>query len=207
MDLIRREYSDNPLTDAQVDKIGNALIFLSGKITPLYKTKALKLLYIIEELSIRKFGVPFFGVDFQLWSLGPVVRDVYIYLTSPAETSLFDKYIEVLPGTESTAINSRTAFCNDEFSDCDIEVLNIVTEKYHDKTGKELISLTHREDFPWNITAKEHGILEELESGKRLSTNIIIDMSSLLNDAPQKKEFYLNTLEFHKQSNLLKGYK
>ncbi len=200
--MAKREYSGTPLSASQIEKLGNAIIFLSDKIQPLFKTKVLKLLYLMEEISIRKNGLPFFGVDFQLWKLGPVVKDIYIDLTST--TVLLDSYVETKSDSESTIVLPKKAFNDDEFSDCDMEVLNIVVEKFKDKSAPELIKITHRENFPWHTTAKNYGYLDLFEKNLCNSTDIVLDLSMLLNESPELKNFYLSTLDFQKQSNHLK---
>ena len=40
----------------QIDKIGNTIIFLSKNMGDLNKTKILKLLFLLEEASIKKYG-------------------------------------------------------------------------------------------------------------------------------------------------------
>src|SRR5690349_13795289 len=75
-------------TRDQINKIGNAIIYLSQKIPDLNKTKILKLLFLIEEACIKKFGHPFFGIDFQLWKLGPVAKDIFIDLSDDTLTLL-----------------------------------------------------------------------------------------------------------------------
>ena len=42
----------------QLDKIGNTAIYLINAIGALSKTKLLKLLYILDELSIKRSGIP-----------------------------------------------------------------------------------------------------------------------------------------------------
>jgi len=201
VNLVKKEYKEQPLTHSQIEKIGNALIFLSQKIQPLFKTSALKLLYLLEELSIRKYGLPFFGVDFQLWRLGPVVKEIYIDLTS--STALLDSYIETKNGN-GTVISPKKEFNDDEFSDCDLDILNLVVDKFKDASAPDLVRITHREHFPWHKTAKEHGYLEVFEKNCLNATDIVLDLSTLLDDSPSLKEFYLHTLDFQKQSNDLK---
>lgn len=50
---------DIAFTRDQVDKIGNTIIYLSTKIPDLNKTKILKILFLLEEASIKKYGYPF----------------------------------------------------------------------------------------------------------------------------------------------------
>jgi uncharacterized phage-associated protein len=201
--MMKNEYGQQPLTAFQIEKIGNAIIFISEKIHPLYKTSALKLLYLIEEISVRKHGIPFFGVDFQLWRLGPVVKDIYIDLT--ATPVLLDSYIETKTGSDSTVIFPKKSFCDDEFTDCDIDILNIVVDKFKDTSAPDLVKITHRENSPWCKTAKEKGYLEIFEKKQCNATDIVLDLSSLLNESPELKNFYISTLDFQRQSNNLKS--
>lgn len=204
MILAQKEHNEYPLTVSQIEKIGNSIVFLSEKIEPLYKTKALKLLYLIEEISVRKNGIPFFGVDFQLWRLGPVVKDVFIDMT--AQTAILSNYIDKkAEGDDAIAIIPKTQFNDDEFSDSDMWVLEFVTKTFKDTSAQKLIEITHRKGFPWYETAKKTGYLELFEKNQCNSTNIVLDLSMLLDADPQKKSFYLNTLDYLKESNHLKG--
>lgn len=54
------------LSEEQIDKIGNSIIYFLQKIEDLSKTKVLKLLYILDELSIKKSGIPFFNLKYKL---------------------------------------------------------------------------------------------------------------------------------------------
>ena len=51
--------------EAQLNKIGNTAIYLSERIPNLSKTKFLKLLYILDELSIKQSGIPFLNLDYK----------------------------------------------------------------------------------------------------------------------------------------------
>lgn len=82
----------NPFSLSEIDKIGNAIVFLAERIKPLSKTKLLKLIYLIEEYSVRTYGLPFFNLDFTVWKLGPVSRDIFVDLSSD-EPILLSKYI------------------------------------------------------------------------------------------------------------------
>src|SRR5690554_525756 len=79
------------LSGSQIDKVGNALIYLSQKIKPLSKTKALKLIYILDELSIKKSGIPFFNLKYKVWKFGPVSEEIFIDLSS--EMNMFSEYL------------------------------------------------------------------------------------------------------------------
>lgn len=202
MNLLKREYNQQQLSASQIDKIGNAIIFLSEKINPLYKTSALKLLYLLEEISIKKYGIPYFGVNFQLWRLGPVIKEVFVDLSS--QPLLLNKYIQTIYDGDSTIISPKAPFNDDEFSDYDLEILSLVVDSFKDKSAPDLVKITHRENSPWYKTAKESGYFDAFEKNMLNSTDIVLDLSSLLDDAPTLKEFYLANLDIQMHSNQLK---
>jgi uncharacterized phage-associated protein len=73
---------------------------------------------------------------------------------------MLDKYITKQTVGENTTVQSKLPFCDDEFSDCDMIVLELVAQKFGNKSGQDLVTITHREDGPWYKTAKETGNLE-----------------------------------------------
>ncbi len=181
------------LSNDQIDKIGNSIIYLSERIGELSKTKALKLIYILDELSIKKSGIPFFNLKYKVWKFGPVSEEIFIDLSS--ETTLLKNYIERSSEEGSTVIKPIVEFNDDEFSDNDIELLDFVIDKFGDKTAKDLVYYTHRKNSPWYTTAKENSVLELLEKEEINNTEILIDMSSLINHDERKKVVYNDFIE------------
>ena len=59
------------------DKIGNLLVYLAQNISDLSMTKALKLLYIIDETSMKESGVPVTWLEYKVWEKGPVAQEIY----------------------------------------------------------------------------------------------------------------------------------
>src|SRR5258706_9819966 len=104
-------------TKDQINKIGNSIVYLSKNISDLNKTKILKLLFLMEEACIKKFGHPFFGIDFQLWKLGPVAKDIFIDLSDETPTLLKD-FVKKDTINPSNFI-AKAEFNDDEFSDND----------------------------------------------------------------------------------------
>lgn len=181
------------LTDDQIDKVGNSIIYLSGKISELSKTKALKLIYILDELSIKKSGIPFFNLKYKVWKFGPVSEEIFIDLSS--ETTLLKNYIERTSEDGVTIIKPIVDFNDDEFSDNDIELLDFVIKEFGNKTAKDLIYYTHRKNSPWHNTAIENSVLELLEKEVINNTELLIDMSSLVNHDERKKVVYSDFIE------------
>ncbi|MGB0789517.1 MAG: Panacea domain-containing protein, partial [Marinirhabdus sp.] len=141
----------------QIAKIGNTVVFLAQKIENISKTKILKLLYILDELSIRKSGIPFLNLKYKVWKFGPVSEDIFIDLSSPP--TLLKGYIKRKPNNEGKiTITPLVDFNDDEFSKNDIELLHFVLAEFGNKTAKELITYTHRKQSPWYNTAKDNSI-------------------------------------------------
>lgn len=183
------------LSDNQIDKVGNTIINLSNKIPDLSKTKTLKLIYILDELSIKKSGIPYFNLKYKVWKFGPVSEEIFIDLSS--ETTLLKNFIERSSEEGTTIIKPISEFNDDEFSDNDIDLLDFVIEKFGNETTKSLVSYTHRKTSPWHNTAVENSVLELLENEEINNTELLIDMGSLVNHDERKKMIYNEFQESH----------
>ncbi len=181
------------LSKDQIDKVGNSIIYLSEKIVDLSKTKALKLIYILDELSIKKSGIPFFNLKYKVWKFGPVSEEIFIDLSS--EITLLKKYIERTSEDGTTVIKPILDFNDDEFSDNDIELLDFVIEEFGNKSAKDLVYYTHRKNSPWHNTAQENSVLELLENEEINNTELLIDMASLINHDERKKIVYSDYID------------
>ena len=191
-DIVEKPYFQ--MSDEQLDKIGNTMVFLSKAMPNLSKTKLLKLLYMLDEFSISKSGIPFFNLQYKLWKLGPVVEEVFVEFSE--KPFRFEKYIDVQLKDGGTYIYPKSDFCDDEFSDNDLELLNDFM-RFKNTPAKELIDYTHREKSPWRNAAENNGVYEKLEKGLIKTTDIIIDMSCLVNHDRYKKSIYEHYIEEH----------
>src|SRR4051812_36256628 len=82
-----------PYTQADLAKLGHTLIYLVNKLGPISKTKALKLIYFVQEVSVKTNGLPFFNMPFLVWRLGPVAEDIFVDLSAEEPVLLAD-YIQ-----------------------------------------------------------------------------------------------------------------
>jgi uncharacterized phage-associated protein len=160
----------------QVQKIGNAIVYLSSRVKDLSKTKLLKLVYLLDEISIRRSGIPIFNLTYKVWKFGPVSAELYIDLSE--DLHLMKNYIQL--DSESKVFQPITSFCDDEFSENEIEFMDFVIEKYGNKSASELVNLTHHEHSPWHTTALANNVLEPLENETLSYTDFVIDMKQLI---------------------------
>ena len=173
------------LTENQIDKLGNTLIYLLDHCKDLSKTKLLKLIYILDEVSIKKSGIPFFNLDYKIWQYGPVSEELFIELSD--QPSLLKNFIKQNTKGE---IESYKSFDDGEFSDNDMELLDYVIDLFASKTATELVNYTHRQPTPWYKTADKNGVLELLENGNITNTEILVDMADLVSHDARKRIIY-----------------
>jgi uncharacterized phage-associated protein len=162
-----------------IKKIGNTVVYLSEKIPDLSKTKLLKLLYLIEEHSAIKNNKPFFGIKFEVWQAGPVAKDIFIDL-SDGDPILLGDFIKTTTENGNTYIHQKAKFCDDEFSDRDIQLLDEIVRKFGNKTAKQLVNVTHNENSAWYSVAKENDLLNDFANGRKNQSEKEIDFSYYL---------------------------
>ena len=185
-----------------IEKLGNSMIYMSMKVPELSKTKLLKLIYLLEETSVKKNNLPFFGIPFEVWQAGPVAKDIFIDLDSTP--SLFAKFITLSKNNDSTYISAKSTFNDDEFSDYDLEVMNYVIEKYGNKTAKQLVQLLHKEDSAWYKEAKENGLIDAFKNKITNSSNKEIDFTYYLSGCGIER--YRDCIEYKKSVSHLNPY-
>lgn len=195
--------SDSIYTKEQIDKLGNAIIFLCERVGQVSKTKLLKLIYLIEETSVKKYGVPFFNIRFDAWHLGPVARDLYVEITG--ETFLLDRYLDKVNDNGTINVIAKQVFSDDEFSDNELKLMEQIANTFKYSTAEELVNLTHREHSPWHQTVVEHGLLEAFEKKLATSSDAEIDLSRIVAGDEEKLKRYQGYKEFMVESRSLKG--
>ncbi len=183
-------------------KLGNTVLYIAQHAKYPYKTEILKLLFLMEELSVRQYNTPFLGIPFSVWRLGPVSVDVFEELSDgPVILGDFITLQFNGQGLRVTPVAGRE-FNDDEFSDNDITVMEKVMKKYGDMDSEALIALTHKEGSLWYETAKEHGLLQDFEQKRANSSNIVIDMARGL--CPDARDMYEETLEIRDFANRMR---
>ena len=173
---------------SQLNKIGNAANYLAAKVPMLSKTKLLKLLYILDEVSIKKSGIPLLNLKYKVWKFGPVSEELFIDLSS--EPSMLKNYIKRELKDNQSHIVPASPFNDDEFSDNDLALMDLVIEQFGKKTSKELVSYTHRKNSPWHITAQHYAVLDLLENELINNTEYLVDLSVLVAHDEKKKQLF-----------------
>lgn len=171
--------------------IGNLIVLLSEKCRPLYHTKLLKLLYLLDEESTKRTGSPVTWLSYNVWQFGPVSEDVYFSkLEGFNKFSEFVRFEHISDG--KYIIRPVVKFDDSEFSDLDLQIIEDVVKKFGKLNTKQLIEITHAKDSLWEKTKRASGIqFSELNK----TSPVTLDFSDLLDNDGFKKTVYYNTLE------------
>lgn len=178
-------------TKSEIDKIGNSLIYITSTLGEIPKTKALKLLYFLEEKSINDTGVPFFGLDWKVWKLGPVDQTIYHEFSNTPD--LLKNYIDITFYENNVSmIKSIGVFNDDEFSDYDLMLLEKVVKSLGSLNATELSELTHKKGGLWDKVANEKGLIEKFNNGLATTSDYHIEFIELIKSDELKKQMFEN---------------
>jgi len=194
------EIKQRGYTSEQLEKLGNTILFLIAAIQPLYKTKLLKLIYLLDELSTARSGVPFLGLDYKVWQAGPVNSDLYEELNQPY---LLDSFIKLEQDDKGIKVLGKKEFSDDEFSEMEINLLKEISNRYKNTSADKLVEITHRKSAPWYIIAAENNLLEGFNEKKINTTDIPVDLTLLIKNDPQKLAMYNENIEVQNFSKFL----
>lgn len=187
-------------SEANRQKLGNAVAYVAQRAKYPYKTEVLKLLYLMEERMVQQYHVPFLGIPFSIWRLGPVSVDVFEELSDGPQ--LLEDYIALEPVGMGVKVLARKEFEDDEFSDAELRMMEQVMDKFGHLTSDELIEETHKDGGLWKVTAEEYGLLEDFKQKRANSSSVVIDMGRQL--CPDARSFYNETLEVRQAANLMR---
>jgi len=175
---------------ANKNLIGNLIILLSERCKPLYHTKLLKLLFLIDEASVKKNGHPITWLSYQVWQHGPVAPD--IYSSKFKGINRFSEFVEFRNAGENKFIVVPLAkFSDDEFSDLDLETIDEVISLYGNLNSNKLVDIVHSDNSLWSKTKKRENLHF---SEKDTTSNVELNFTELL-DNDFKKTLYYSALE------------
>jgi len=190
--------------DLQNEKIGNLLVYLASKIKDLGITKTLKLLYLIDETSVREVGTPVTWLEYKVWEMGPVAVDVYNEVQH-LKHSILSSFIRIEKKQafdyETTIIKAIKNFDDSEFNDYEMELIDRIIEKYGSMPAKNLIDILHKEDTLWHKNVIKNELQFAFSLYNRRS-NVVIELADLIADNDLKLIAYksaVDALEFQTQ--------
>lgn len=184
-------------SESNKKKLGNTILYIAQHAKYPYKTEVLKLLFLMEERMVQQYHIPFLAIPFSVWRLGPVSVDVFEELSDGP--ILLDEYISLQYNGTGIKILPKREFNDDEYSDAELNMMETIMNKYGNMTSEQLVNETHKEGSLWQITAKEHGLLEDFNAKRANSSTIIMDLGRQL--CPDAREYYEESLAIRQTAN------
>lgn len=198
------------------DKIGNLLNYLSTRVHNLSLTKALKLLYLIDEVSYQRSGSPITWLEYKVWEMGPVAEELYNELKldqsliQNGQVLNLESYIKTnikatKDGNTQITIHNKGEYNLAIFSPFEIELIDNIIDRFGSYTSTQLIKLLHEENTLWHQCVKDHNLdLNFKLFGKK--SNHTIDFSQLIKDddiMQMAAQSAFETMQMHEQFNAL----
>lgn len=180
-------------------KLGNTIVYIARKKSNLSKTQLLILLYLMEERMALKYHIPFIGIPFEVWQIGPVAKDVFVDLSD--SPYLLKNFVKTDFKDGGTFIEAIADFDDNEFSECEIEMMDEILAKYGNMTASDLVSETHKEGTLWYRTAVRTGLLEAFNKYECNNSDQQIDFTEEMIDCAA--EDYRESLNIRQMANLL----
>ena len=180
-------------------KLGNTIVYIARKKYNLSKTQLLILLYLMEERMALKYHIPFIGIPFEVWQIGPVAKDVFVDLSD--SPYLLKNFVKTDFKDGGTFIEAIADFDDNEFSECEIEMMDEILAKYGNMTASDLVSETHKEGTLWYRTAVRTGLLEAFNKYEFNNSDQQIDFTEEMTDCAA--EDYRESLNIRQMANLL----
>lgn len=175
---------------ANKDKIGNLMILLAERLSPLYHTKFIKLLYLIDETAVKDDGIPVTWLDYKVWQYGPVAPETYFIKD---DDHLFAKYIHTKKSENGTLIVPVSQFNENSFSEYELEIIDQVISKYGNLSSEDLVQLTHEKNSLWTKTKHENDL--DFEQSIANVSDISLDFKRLIANDKQKLSNYEGAYE------------
>lgn len=157
------------------EKVGNLMVYLADRLKPLYHTKLIKLLYLIDEAAVKDRGIPITWLDYKVWQHGPVAPETY-YIKCGGET--FKDFVSAKKVDNGFVIEPVTSFYDGDFSEYDFDIIDGVIAEYGNWKPSDLVTLTHQPDSLWNKTKKEYNI----DFSEYNISDYSLDFKKLIND-------------------------
>ena len=196
------------------EKIGQILNYLASNIEHLSMTKTLKLLYILDETSIKETGTPFTWLDYKVWEMGPVAIEIYneikrdeiIYYKGKELKSTEYVNIECVQkqDREEIYLTSKSEFDKSIFNDYELNLLFMTVFKFGNWKAPELINYLHEEDTLWHKMVKTHNLEEHFKTFGKI-TNYSIEFTELIEEDQLLMMAYQSAVDYFQfKDSLLK---
>lgn len=168
-------------------KVGALVAYLSFLMPDIQLRKLLKLVYLIDEESVRQRAIPVTWLDYYAWEKGPVAPEVYA-----VKDGAFSRYVSCEKKTDGKwHVNAikQAAYLIDKdmlcMSQWEQDLIDEVVAKYGSWDADALTDETHHTDTLWSEVVKENNI----DFRSNAESDCLIDLNRLNVDEDAKEVF------------------
>lgn len=184
------------------EKVGALLAYLCVRIPDMQLRKLLKILYLIDEESVRLRAIPVTWLEYQAWEKGPVAYEVY-----NAKNGAFADYITCEKKEDNkwhvNAVAKHPYLMEKDLqkaSQWEIELVDRIVERCKDMTADELTDETHTPDSLWSKVVAQNNI--DFSNNPR--TGYVVDLNSI-NESEDLKAVYEDAEDCMRMQAFLNG--
>lgn len=196
------------------EKIGQILNYFASNIDHLSMTKSLKLLYILDETSVKETGTLLTWLDYKVWEMGPVAIDIYNEIKRDEIICFKGKelksteYVNIeyiqRPEKEEIYLTSKSEFDTSIFNQYELDLLHMTVFKFGNWNATELINYLHEEGSLWHQMVKNHNLEDHFKTYSKI-TNYSIEFTELIEDDQLLMMAYQSALDYFQfKDSLLK---
>lgn len=162
------------------EKVGALLAYLCVRIPDMQLRKLLKILYLIDEESVRLRAIPVTWLEYHAWEKGPVAHEVY-----EVKNGALADYLRCEKQEDGKwHVNARVQHAYQlekdmqKMSQWEKELAERIIERCKDLSADQLTDETHTPDSLWSKTVAENGI----DFSKESKTDYVVDLNRLNDD-------------------------
>ncbi len=170
---------------ANKEKIGSLLEYVSYKIPNIELRKLLKIIYLVDEESVKRRAFPITWLDYYAWEKGPVAPEVY-----DIKNGAFPEYVNCTKNDSGKWIVNSVSQAEypiarnmKVMSENERTLINSVLDKYGNFSSDELTEVTHKMDTLWSRTVSQNNICFA-DSAK---SDVLIDLN-ILNEGNEENQ-------------------
>ena len=163
-------------------KIGNLLAYISSKIEDINLRKLIKLVFLIDEESVRSRGISVTWLTYYAWEKGPVAPCIY---EIKDRGGIFSKYISVHRNREEKVIITQ-------FSKKELRLIDSIIDKYGQLSADDLSEITHKPGGLWDIAKKKYNPNFKSSNGR---SDIKLNLKDLIEGDEEKISVYNDAYE------------
>ena len=172
-------------------KIINAIIYFVKNTKDCKKTKLFKLLYYLDFIHFKRYGLSVTGYDYITMPYGPVPSKLLDHFEKNEFPEEYQKYFSIDKITDDDDKYSFQIHLKNNkpdlewFTPNESSVLEEVAFMFKDAQAKDMVEATHFKNTPWDKTVKTKGM------GKHIDYFLALDEESTLTKEEIEERFRL----------------